>query len=45
VQELGIHLFQLDRTLFLILELNRPYGGVMQISIAPIRNALTQMNR
>jgi hypothetical protein len=31
--------------IFLILELNRPYGGVMQISIAPIRNALTQMNR
>jgi len=31
--------------IFLILELNRPYGGVMQISIAPIRNALTQMGR
>ena len=30
---------------FLILEMNRPYTGVMQISIAPIRNALTQMNR
>jgi hypothetical protein len=31
--------------IFLILELNRPYGGVMQISIAPIRNALEQMKR
>jgi hypothetical protein len=31
--------------IFLILELNRPYGGLMQISIAPIRNAFTQMNR
>jgi len=31
--------------IFLILELNRPYGGVMQISIVPIRNALEQMNR
>lgn len=30
---------------FLILEMNRPYTGVMQISIAPIRNALTLMNR
>lgn len=30
---------------FLILEMNRPYSGVMQISIAPIRNALTQMSR
>ena len=31
--------------IFLILELNRPYGGVMQISITPIRNALMQMGR
>jgi Protein of unknown function (DUF4239) len=31
--------------IFLILELNRPYGGVMQISTAPIRNALTHMSR
>jgi hypothetical protein len=31
--------------IFLILDMNRPYTGVMQISIAPIRNALTQMNR
>lgn len=28
---------------FLILELNRPYGGVIEISIEPIRNALSQM--
>ena len=31
--------------IFLILEMNRPYTGVMQISIVPIRNALNQMNR
>jgi hypothetical protein len=31
--------------IFLILEMNRPYAGVMQISIAPMRNALTQMGR
>jgi hypothetical protein len=30
---------------FLILEMNRPYGGIMQISIDPVRNALSQMNR
>jgi len=30
---------------FLILEMSRPYTGIMQISIAPIRNALTQMTR
>ena len=30
---------------FLILEMNRPHTGVMQISIAPVRNALAQMNR
>jgi len=31
--------------IFLIVELNRPYGGVMQISIEPIRNAWLQMSR
>lgn len=31
--------------IFLILEMNRPYSGIMQISDAPIRNALTQMGR
>ena len=30
---------------FLILDLNRPYSGVMQISIDPIRNALNQMKQ
>ena len=30
--------------IFLILELNRPYGGVMEISITPLRNAFIQMN-
>ena len=31
--------------IFLIIEMNRPYSGVMQISSAPIRNALIQMGR
>jgi hypothetical protein len=31
--------------IFLIIEMNRPYTGVMQISIAPIRNALTLMSQ
>jgi hypothetical protein len=31
--------------IFLILEMNRPYTGLMHVSIAPIRNALTQMGR
>jgi hypothetical protein len=30
---------------FLILEMNRPYAGIMHISIEPIRNALSQMGR
>jgi hypothetical protein len=29
--------------IFLILEMNRPYSGLMQISSAPIRNALAQI--
>jgi hypothetical protein len=28
--------------IFLILEMNRPYSGLMQISMAPVRNALTR---
>jgi hypothetical protein len=31
--------------IFLILEMNRPFGGLMQISSAPIRNALEQIGR
>lgn len=31
--------------IFLILEMNRPYGGLMQVSIAPIRDALQNMRR
>jgi Na+/H+ antiporter NhaC len=31
--------------IFLILEMNRPYSGLMQISSAPIRNALDQIGR
>jgi len=30
---------------FLILEMNRPYTGLMQVSLDPIRSALAQMNR
>jgi hypothetical protein len=30
--------------IFLILEMDQPMGGVMQISSWPMRNALTQMN-
>jgi hypothetical protein len=29
--------------IFLILEMNQPYSGVMRISDAPIRDALSQM--
>ncbi len=31
--------------IFLILEMNQPYGGWMQVSSAPLREALAQMNR
>jgi len=31
--------------IFLILEMNRPYGGLMQLSSAPIRHALDQIGR
>ena len=31
--------------IFLILEMNRPYGGLMQLSSAPIRHALEQIGR
>jgi hypothetical protein len=31
--------------IFLILELDRPFGGVMQISSAPLRDALAQLGR
>lgn len=31
--------------IFLILEMNRPYSGMMQISSAPIRNALEQVGK
>ncbi len=31
--------------IFLILEMNQPYGGWMQISSAPLRDALVQMGR
>jgi hypothetical protein len=31
--------------IFLFLEMNRPYTGMMQISSAPIRNALGQIGQ
>ena len=31
--------------IFLILELDRPFGGMIQISSAPLRDALTQLGR
>ena len=31
--------------IFLILEMNRPYNGLMQISIEPVRNALTLISK
>ena len=31
--------------IFLILEMSRPYGGVMQVSIVPIRDALLNMHK
>ncbi len=31
--------------IFLILEMNRPYSGLMEISSAPIRDALAQIGR
>jgi hypothetical protein len=31
--------------IFLILELNQPYGGLMRISDAPLRNALVAISR
>jgi hypothetical protein len=31
--------------IFLILELDRPFGGIIQISSAPLRNALAQLGR
>ena len=31
--------------IFLILEMNQPYGGWMQVSSAPLRDALAQMSR
>jgi hypothetical protein len=30
---------------FLILELDRPFEGMLQISSAPVRNALAQLGR
>jgi len=31
--------------LFLIVELDQPYGGLIRISSAPLRNALAQLGR
>jgi len=45
VAALGLGAISVAGAAFLILEMNRPYTGIMQISIEPIRNALSQMNR
>ena len=35
----------LSSSIFLILEMNQPYSGLMRISNAPLRNALAQIGR
>jgi len=35
----------ISSAILLILELDRPFGGLMQVSSAPLRNALTQLGR
>ena len=45
IAALGLGALSVAGAIFLILEMNRPYTGIMQISIEPIRNALTQMSR
>jgi len=42
---LFIGAFCVAGAIFLILEMNRPYSGVMQISSAPIRHALAEIGR
>jgi hypothetical protein len=37
-------MFSIGGAIFLILEMDRPVRGVLQISNWPIRNALAQMN-
>jgi len=45
IVSLGLGALSVAGAVFLILEMNRPYTGIMQISIEPIRSALTQMSR
>jgi len=35
----------ISSAVFLILELDQPFGGLIQISSAPVRNALAQLGR
>jgi hypothetical protein len=42
---LVIEALSVSSAIFLILELNRPYLGLMHISDAPLRNALAQIGR
>lgn len=35
----------LSGALFLILEMDRPYDGLIQVSATPLRNALTYLGR
>ena len=37
--------FAIASAVFLILELDQPYGGIIQISSAPVRNALERLGR
>jgi hypothetical protein len=37
--------FAISSAIFLILELDQPFGGMIQISSAPLRNALAQLGR
>jgi hypothetical protein len=42
---LAISALAISSTIFLILELDRPFDGIIQISSAPLRNALEQLGR
>ena len=37
--------FSVAGAIFLILELNEPYGGIMRISDEPLRNVMAQIDR
>ena len=45
VAALAVGSLSVAGAIFLILEMNQPYGGWMQVSSAPLRDALAQMSR